>query len=49
MCIRDRDRDAANKDDLHTVNIKIAGVEMEDGNEIAPTTAFTVDVNKRCV
>lgn len=40
------DKDAANKTDLHTVNIKIAGEEMEEGKEIVPTTTFTVDVNK---
>lgn len=37
---------ATDESDLHKVNIKIAGVAMEDGKDVAPTDAFTVEPNK---
>lgn len=37
---------ATDTTDLHKVNIEIAGAKMIDGQEIAPTDDFTVDVNK---
>ena len=37
---------ATDTSDLHKVNIKIAGVAMKDGVEVAPTEDFIVDVNK---